>query len=126
MPTSTVENYVKQLYLEQQQQQQQRGPEQLVSMGKLATVMGVVPGTATTMMKALADSGLGRRLRVARVIDQDPGFLQFVERCGLLPGTAVTVEARNPQADSVAVHPHDRRPVTLGTAAAGKILVEEV
>ena len=219
MPTSTVENYVKQLYLEQQ-----RAPEQLVSMGKLATAMGVVPGTATTMMKALADSGLvayeprdgvrltrggeqlalhvlrrhrlvelflvqvlgmdwsevhpeaeelehaisdkvleridtllkhpsvdphgdpipsaqgkvasgqhtsladsptGRRLRVARVIDQDPGFLQFVERCGLLPGTAVTIEARNPQADSVAVHPHDRRPVTLGTVAAGKILVEE-
>src|SRR3954452_7964061 len=53
MPTSTVENYVKQLYLEQQ-----RAPEQLVSMGKLATAMGVVPGTATTMMKALADSGL--------------------------------------------------------------------
>src|SRR3954464_9902471 len=53
MPTSTVENYVKQLYLEQQ-----RAPEHLVSMGKLATVMGVVPGTATTMMKALAGSGL--------------------------------------------------------------------
>ena len=27
-------------------------------MGKLATAMGVVPGTATTMMEALADSGL--------------------------------------------------------------------
>src|SRR5436305_5917057 len=53
MPTSTVENYVKQLYLEQQ-----RAPEQLVSMGKLASAMGVVPGTATTMVKALADSGL--------------------------------------------------------------------
>src|SRR5206468_4535111 len=33
-------------------------PGQLVSMGKLATAVGVVPGTATTMVKALSDSGL--------------------------------------------------------------------
>src|SRR5687767_11670932 len=53
VPSSTVENYLKQLYLEQQ-----ANPEQLVSMGKLASAMGVVPGTATSMVKALADSGL--------------------------------------------------------------------
>src|SRR5215213_6597451 len=53
MPSSTVENYVKQLYLEQQ-----NTPEELVSMGALAAAMGVVPGTVTTMVKALADSGL--------------------------------------------------------------------
>src|SRR4051812_3292014 len=53
MPSVTVENYLKQLYLEQQ-----RATEPLVSMGKLATAMNVVPGTATTMVKALADSGL--------------------------------------------------------------------
>src|SRR5438477_1181507 len=54
MASVTVENYLKQLYLEQQQ----HAPGELVSMGRLAAVMGVVPGTATTMMKALADSGL--------------------------------------------------------------------
>ena len=53
MPSITVENYLKQLYLEQQNK-----PDELVSMGKLATAMNVVPGTATTMVKALADSGL--------------------------------------------------------------------
>ena len=53
MASSTVENYLKQIYLEQQD-----APEQLVPMGKLAAAMGVVPGTATTMIKALADSGL--------------------------------------------------------------------
>src|SRR6187397_1637357 len=53
MPSSTVENYLKQIYLEQQ-----LAPDELVSMGKLATSMGVVPGTATSMIKALADSGL--------------------------------------------------------------------
>src|SRR5678816_3534134 len=53
MASSTVENYLKQIYLEQQ-----LAPDELVSMGKLAASMGVVPGTATSMIKALADSGL--------------------------------------------------------------------
>src|SRR6476646_10653692 len=53
MPSSTVENYVKQIYLEQQ-----AAGAGLVPMGKLAAAMGVVPGTATSMIKALADSGL--------------------------------------------------------------------
>ena len=53
MPSVTVENYLKQLYLEQQ-----REPSELVSMGKLAIAMNVVPGTATSMIKALAESGL--------------------------------------------------------------------
>src|SRR6267378_1260129 len=53
MPSITVENYLKQLYLEQQ-----NVSEELVPMGKLASAMGVVPGTATSMVKALVDSGL--------------------------------------------------------------------
>jgi DtxR family Mn-dependent transcriptional regulator len=219
MPTSTVENYVKQLYIEQQ-----RGQDKLVSMGKLAAAMGVVPGTATTMMKALSDSGLvayeprggvrltrgGEKLalhilrrhrlielflvqalgmdwsevhpeaeelehvvsdkvldridaflghpstdphgdpipsaqgqlvirrhasladcalnetvKVARVVDQDPAFLQFVDKCGLMPGTPLVVESRNVQADAVTVRPSGAKSFTLGSTAAGKILVEE-
>ena len=222
MPSSTVENYVKQIYLEQQAAGTGAGG-QLVPMGRLATAMGVVPGTATSMIKTLADSGLveyeprgGVRLthggeqlalhvlrrhrlvelflvkvlgldwsevheeaeelehavsdkvlermdqvlghpsvdphgdpipsakgkvdesrhgsladcalnkpcRIARVLDQDPAFLQFVERCGLMPGVNVTVEVRDALADAVWVRPKDRRPLTLGTAAAAKILVE--
>jgi DtxR family Mn-dependent transcriptional regulator len=53
MPTSTVENYVKQLYLEQQ-----RTPGTLVPLGKLAAALKVVPGTVTTMVRTLADAGL--------------------------------------------------------------------
>jgi len=53
MPTSTVENYVKQLYLEQQ-----LVPGQLVLLGRLAAAVNVVPGTATTMVRTLADAGL--------------------------------------------------------------------
>lgn len=219
MASSTVENYLKQIYLEQQ-----NAPQQLVPMGKLAAAMGVVPGTATTMIKALADSGLvsyepregtrltrggeqlalhvlrrhrlvelflvkvlglnwsevhaeaeelehaisdkvleridvllehprvdphgdpiptakgkvaqtrswtiadcepGMSVRIARVIDQDPPFLQFLDRCGLTPGIAAVVEANDPLADSVRIRPKGREPVTLGAVAAGKILVEE-
>jgi DtxR family Mn-dependent transcriptional regulator len=220
MASSTVEDYVKQIYVEQAS----AGAGQLVSMGKLAAAMGVVPGTATSMIQALAKSGLveyeprtGVRLtkggeqlalhvlrrhrlvelllvqvlgldwsevhdeaeelehaisdkvleridvllghpsvdphgdpipsakgtvprdryrplsecppgfagRVTRVVDQDTAFLQFVERCGLKPGIAIIVETRDDQADAVTVRPKDRKPVTLGTSAAEKILVEE-
>src|SRR5215211_3230796 len=58
MPTPTVENYVKQIYLEQQSVDAEGGADALVPMGRLAAAMGVVPGTATTMVKALSDSGL--------------------------------------------------------------------
>jgi DtxR family transcriptional regulator, Mn-dependent transcriptional regulator len=220
MPSSTVENYLKQIYLEQQ-----AAPELLVPMGKLAMLMGVVPGTATSMVKALADSGLvayepregarltrggeqlalhvlrrhrlvelflvkvlgldwsevhpeaeelehaisdkvlekidallgrprvdphgdpipsakgkvsespattladcelNRPVRIARVIDQDPPFLQFVNRCGLTPGTSAKVEKRDTVAESVIVKPDRRDSVILGTAAAEKILVESI
>ena len=219
MASITVENYLKVLYLEQQ-----RADGELVSMGRLASAMGVVPGTATTMVKALSDSGLvayeprggvkltrggeqlalhvlrrhrlvelflvkvlgldwsevhreaddlehaisdkvlekidqylGRpsvdphgdpiptakgkladtplqsladcrlhhSLRIARVLDQESSFLQFADRCGLVPGVQVKVEARDEQSDAVAIRPQGRAVVTLGTAAATKILVEE-
>src|SRR5690349_12433677 len=205
MPSSTVEDYLKQIYLMQLQT-----PE-LVSMGKLAGAMGVVPGTATSMIKTLADSGLveyeprggvrlthggeqlalhvlrrhrlveaflvkvleldwsevhdeaeelehaisdkvldridaylghpsvdphgdpipsakgkvadarhksladcapERKFRIARVMDQDPAFLQFVERCGLMPGVLVIVQVRDKLADAIWVRPGDRRPIT--------------
>ena len=220
MASSTVENYVKQIYVEQQS----AGGEHLLPMGKLAAAMGVVPGTATSMIQALAKSGLveyeprtGVRLtkggeqlalhvlrrhrlvelllvqvlgldwsevhdeaeelehvisdkvleridallghpsadphgdpipsargtvprdryrplseclpgfsgKVARVVDQDAAFLQFVERCGLKPGISVVVDARDELADSITVRPSDRNAVTLGTGAAAKILVEQ-
>ncbi|MCC7350665.1 MAG: metal-dependent transcriptional regulator [Phycisphaerales bacterium] len=217
MASSTVEDYLKQLYLLQEQ-----SPEHLVAMGKLAALMGVVPGTATSMVKALADSGLvsyeprggvrltaggeqlalhvlrrhrlvelflvkvlnldwsvvheeaeelehsisdrvlermdhvlghpsvdphgdpipssggvvsdvsansladapvGESLRVSRVIDQEPEFLQFIERCGLTPGISLVVESREAQADTVSVR-IGRTTIALGRVAAQKILVE--
>jgi DtxR family Mn-dependent transcriptional regulator len=54
LPSQTVENYLKTIYLAQAA----ASPEALVPMGQLAIAVGVVPGTATTMVKALAESGL--------------------------------------------------------------------
>jgi DtxR family transcriptional regulator, Mn-dependent transcriptional regulator len=218
MATSTVENYLKQLYLEQRDAE-----GGMVPMGRLAAAMDVVPGTATSMVKALSDSGLveyeprgGVRLthsgeqlalhvlrrhrllelflvkvleldwsvvhdeadqlehaisdrvldrmdaflghpttdphgdpiptskghlheprrisladcpvdvpqQVTRVLDQDPQFLQFVERNGLMPGSTVTVRKREPAAEAVKIRIPRRDEVSLGIAAAAKILVE--
>jgi DtxR family Mn-dependent transcriptional regulator len=218
MPSSTMEDYLKQLYLEQQAL-----PEQLVPMGRLAAAMGVAPGTVTSMVKTLADSGLvdyeprggaqltaggeqlalhvlrrhrlvelflvkvlgldwsevhveaealehvisekvleridallerpstdphgdpipsasgtvaaalrqsladcplGVEVHIARVVDQAAGFLQFVERSGLMPGAVVMVTAREEAADAVLVRLGEGREVTLGQSAAAKLLVE--
>ena len=53
MPSSTVEDYIKHIYL-----LSDRAVSSEVPMGRVAEALGVVPGTATTMMKALSDAGL--------------------------------------------------------------------
>lgn len=219
MPTSTVENYVKQLLLMQQGQP----ADLLIPIGRLASAVGVVPGTATTMVKTLADSGLvyyearngvrlapggeklalhvlrrhrimelflvrvlgldwsevhaeaevlehaisdkvleqmdallgrpdfdphgdpipsptgqmshrqllhlsegtvGQKWIVARLADQDPDFLRFVEESGLKPGTLLEIASRNDQADALRLIRPDKVEVTIGLTAARRILVQ--
>jgi DtxR family Mn-dependent transcriptional regulator len=55
LPSSTVENYLKAIY---QGQSSLEGGARLVPMGQVASALGVTPGTATTMIKTLAESGL--------------------------------------------------------------------
>ncbi len=55
LPSSTVENYLKTIYLGSTAPGSSRG---LLPMGRLAAGVAVTPGTATTMVKALAESGL--------------------------------------------------------------------
>jgi DtxR family Mn-dependent transcriptional regulator len=218
MASSTVENYLKQLYLAEVAAAGQRVP-----MGRVAQALRVVPGTATSMVKALADSGLvdyeprggvrlsehGRQLAlhvlrrhrlielflvqvvgldwsevhveaeelehavsdkvldridallghpsvdphgdpipsreldlaatslssladcesgqpvvVVRVADQEPTFLQFIERSGLKPGARLVVTQRDPAAGAVVTQLEAGPTVTLGTAIAAKVLVE--
>lgn len=220
MPSSTVENYLKTLYL-----QQQKSGGKLVAMGRLADAMAVSPGTATSMVKSLANAELviyepregsrltdsgrhlalrvlrrhrlvelflvqtlgldwsevhveaerlehaisdkvlerlddfldhptvdphgdpiptsagemptvthvplsscepGRDLRIARVQDQSVSFLRFLDSHGLGLGTELTVVSRDTAADAVTLQPLDGQPVTLGSTAAAKILVDPV
>ncbi|MEM7791971.1 MAG: metal-dependent transcriptional regulator [Verrucomicrobiota bacterium] len=53
MPSATVEDYIKQIYLVAA-----KSEDDEVAMGQVAEALGVVPGTATTMIKTLADAGL--------------------------------------------------------------------
>lgn len=55
LPSSTVENYLKAIYLGESQLAE---GQRLLPMGQLASALSVAPGTATTMVKALAESGL--------------------------------------------------------------------
>lgn len=218
MASSTVEDYLKTLYLEQQ-----KTPANLVPMGSLSSAMSVAPGTATAMVKSLAESDLveyeprtgvrltahgrasalhvlrrhrlvelflvqtlkldwsevheeaerlehavsekvlekidihlgrpaadphgdpiptamgkvakktltslaecetGLSLCIARVLDQDPVFLQFADRSGLTPGAGVRVLRRDPVADAVSIQCDSKPAMTLGHQAAVKILVE--
>ena len=220
-PSSTVENYLKAIF----HAQAEYGADALVPMGQVAAALGVVPGTATTMVKTLAESGLvhyepysgvkltpaGTKLAalvlrrhrlielflvrvmgmswtevhddaerlehavsdqlieridemlgrpavdphgdpipdsdgtlnrvqyetlltcptdadmaVQRVTDQQPEFLQFVERHDLKPGQVVKVEERDDAADSVRLRAGNGRVFTIGARAASKVLVHAV
>ncbi len=68
MPTSTVEDYLKCILLEQQ-----RDPEALVSMRRISAALSVAPGTVTAMMKTLADGGLLAYEPYSGVRLTDPG-----------------------------------------------------
>jgi DtxR family Mn-dependent transcriptional regulator len=55
MPSSTVENYLKAIYIGTNSLDP---PQRLLPMGQLSSALNVTPGTATTMVKTLAESGL--------------------------------------------------------------------
>ncbi|MEO1087599.1 MAG: metal-dependent transcriptional regulator [Acidobacteriota bacterium] len=54
MPTSTVEDYLKAILL----QQQTLADGELVTMGQIASALAVAPGTVTSMVKGLERDGL--------------------------------------------------------------------
>jgi DtxR family Mn-dependent transcriptional regulator len=220
LASSTVENYLKAIYLGVSALP---ASERLLPMGQLAGALGVAPGTATTMVKTLAESGLveyepyagvaltpaGQKLAalvlrrhrlvelflvqvmgfkwdevheqaellehvvsdrlidrmdemlgrpevdphgdpipdsqgmvkpqesqslltcplntpvvVTRVIDQDKGFLRFIESHSLKPGEAIQVEDRDAASDSVRLRGRNDQRITIGTRAASKLLVQ--
>jgi len=74
----------------------------------------------------LPESETGAKVRIARIVDQDARFLQFLDRAGLKPGVMLTINGRDEQADAISVKVDARSPLTLGTSAAMKILVEVI
>ena len=59
LPSSTVENYLKAIFLGTAGLKPGEAPP-LLAMGQLSSALGVAPGTATSMVKTLAESGLVR------------------------------------------------------------------
>lgn len=66
---------------------------------------------------------LGAEVEVMRVLDQQPAFLQLVEREGLKPGGTLTVVERDEAADTVVISRAEGGRFSLGRRAASKILV---
>ena len=79
---------------------------------------------ATKHLDTLLTCPLHTPLVVARITDQDPSFLLFIEKNELKPGQSVEVEARDSAADAVLLRGKDRRTITIGTRAASKLLIE--
>jgi DtxR family Mn-dependent transcriptional regulator len=69
---------------------------------------------------------LDREVRVARIGDQSPAFLELVERRGFMPGSRVVVRGRDEAAETVTLDLPDGGAVRLGRGAASKILVEQL
>ena len=86
-----------------------------------------IPDAAGQLEEPEAASLLGcplaRAVRVVRVTDQSPEFLQLAEREGLTPGSELTVTLRDGAAETVVVESKDGRRVNLGYRAASKIQV---
>ena len=62
MPSLTVENYLKAIYL----LAGRRPDGQAVATGELATALNVSPGTVTGMLKTLSEAELWRPTRLTR------------------------------------------------------------
>ncbi|WP_458789154.1 metal-dependent transcriptional regulator [Adonisia turfae] len=71
----------------------------------------------------LAGLARGDRAVIARIADQDAGFLDFAARHGLRPGARVEVVDVAPEADSITVRAGRRAAVGLSLSAAGRVFI---
>ncbi len=78
----------------------------------------------TRIYRTLATAPVQTPLRLVRITDQSPDFLQFAERHGLLPGAVLSVTAQMEAAGIVTLRLKSGKTVTLGFEQAGKILVD--
>jgi DtxR family Mn-dependent transcriptional regulator len=71
----------------------------------------------------LAQVPVGEPVTVVRILDQSPAFLSYVREAGLVPGAALTVEARGEVADALMVRLGSSHPIALSIRVAEKIAV---
>jgi DtxR family Mn-dependent transcriptional regulator len=74
----------------------------------------------------LSESGTGTVVQVERVSDQNPEFLQLIDKQGLKPGRRLRIEARDEASDTVSISVPGGSTFQLGFRAAAKILVRPV
>lgn len=77
-------------------------------------------------LTSLPGSTVGERLEVRRVGDQGVEFLRLLDRLGLVPGSVVTLVARDEVSDTVVLENAAGEQVQLGIRAADKISVAPV
>jgi DtxR family transcriptional regulator, Mn-dependent transcriptional regulator len=73
---------------------------------------------------SLAEAPLASRLRVVRVVDQEPGFLRFLESKHIGPGSVLVIEEGGELSGALSLRSDAFPPVSLGWAEARNILVE--
>ncbi len=81
---------------------------------------GIVASSASS---DLLNCALDSQVKVVRVLDQQPEFLQLAERVHLRPGNIVVVESRDSAASNVSLRSVEGESLNLGFRAASKILV---
>ncbi len=86
----------------------------------IPTPDGTLP---TRALQLLSFCNEGDNVSIARIGNQDAGFLKFAEENGLLLGKTIEIVSRNDIADSITLCAEGNK-VVLGLAAAGKIEVE--
>lgn len=90
----------------------------------IPAIDGSIPGAGH---KSIPDCATGDRVRISRILDQRQAFLQFIDRCGMKPGTVVLVQSVDPIADTFLLSvPGCDTPITMGREAARKLMVESV
>lgn len=76
-------------------------------------------------MRPLSRCKAGQRVTVGRLLDTNAGFLKLAEKLGLMPDTQLRVIEVNEDADALTLQIGRRKPVTLGLAAADKVMVTD-
>jgi len=76
----------------------------------------------STLM-SIAGCKSGKRVRLARVLDQSPAFLQFLDRHALAIGSPMVIQGSDPGAGTITVRSGDSE-ITISESAAANLLVE--